>query len=433
MVRTNLKGVFCTYKRLRDGTRRKYWYHRASGNRLRGEPGSPEFLADFTAAEQFKRPDRVETFGSLVRDYTLSPEFQNLAGSTQIEYRRMITEAEKVFGDLPIVALDDWRVRTDFLEWRDKVVKSSGAREADNRLSIVSAMLTWAVERGKLPGNHLKGFKRLYHSDRSEIIWLPDHIEAFMKVAPLELRYALVLALHTGQREGDLLRLPWSAYDGKLIRLRQGKSRRGKKLGPVIEIPCTQALRKMLDNMDRRSTLILSTKTGRSFKKRYFLKLWDAAMQAAGLEDIGDTDLAETTKLHFHDLRGTTVTLLSEAGSTPQQIATITGHSLKTVHQILERYLARTRGLAEEAIFNFENSPRTKFANQLQTSDAAEQTRTEKTLKINNNDGAPEEIRTPDPQIRSLVLTKRQGTTTQILNRGNRRNASALSARSASP
>jgi integrase len=72
-------------------------------------------------------------------------------------------------------------------------------------------------------------------------------------------------------------------------------------------------------------------------------------------------------ELHFHDLRGTSVTLLSEAGCTPQQVAAITGHSLKTVHRILERYLARTRGLAEQAIFNFENSSRTKFANQLQT------------------------------------------------------------------
>jgi hypothetical protein len=52
---------------------------------------------------------------------------------------------------------------------------------------------------------------------------------------------------------------------------------------------------------------------------------------------------------------------------TPQQVASITGHSLKTVHRILERYLTRTRGLAEQAIFNFENSSRTKFANQLQT------------------------------------------------------------------
>ena len=213
----------------------------------------------------------------------------------------------------------------------------------------------------------LSHFKRLYHSDRAEIIWLPEHIEAFMKVAPVELQRAMILGLHTGQREGDLLRLPWSAYDGKSIRLRQGKSRKGKKLGPVVEVPCTRALWQMLDDMDRVSPLILSTKTGRAFKKRYFLKRWRTVMEAAGLESVTLPDFPEAMRLHFHDLRGTTITLLSEAGCTEQQVATITGHSLKTVFQILERYLARTRGLAEQAIINFENSPRTKFANQLQT------------------------------------------------------------------
>ncbi len=116
------------------------------------------------------------------------------------------------------------------------------------------------------------------------------------------------------------------------------------------------------------SPLILTTRTGQSFKKRYFARLWDEAMTKAGLQSVTLPGSDESVELHFHDLRGTAVTLLSEAGSTPQQIATITGHSLKTVHRILERYLARTRGLAEQAIFNFENSPRTKFANQLQTS-----------------------------------------------------------------
>jgi hypothetical protein len=40
--------------------------------------------------------------------------------------------------------------------------------------------------------------------------------------------------------------------------------------------------------------------------------------------------LGAPVRLHFHDLRGTTLTLtlLSESGSTPQQIAPITGHSL---------------------------------------------------------------------------------------------------------
>ena len=61
------------------------------------------------------------------------------------------------------------------------------------------------------------------------------------------------------------------------------------------------------------------------------------------------------------------MTLLSESGSTAQQIASVTGHKLQTVPRILEQYLARTKGLAEQAIANFENAARTKFANQLQT------------------------------------------------------------------
>jgi hypothetical protein len=105
-------------------------------------------------------------------------------------------------------------------------------------------------------------------------------------------------------------------------------------------------------------------------------------------------------------LRGTAVTLLSEAGCTHQQIAAITGHSLKSVHRILERYLKLTRGLAEQAIFNFENSTRTNFANRLQTSTAPAVVTKGKTMHNKMIDGAPEEIRTPDPQIRSLVPSR---------------------------
>jgi integrase len=372
MVRAEIKGVFPTYKTRKDGSRRTYWYHRATGKPLRGDPGSPEFIADYAAAEKLVRDRHAGTVNGLIRSYTLSVEFEeNLAPSTQAEYRRMLTKAEAEFGNMPIAVLDDPRVRRDFLDWREKIARASGRREADNRLSAISAMLTWATDRGNITTNHLKGFKRLYHIDRSEIIWLPDHIAAFMKVAPLEMQRALILALHTGQREGDLLRLPWSAYKGDYIELRQGKARHHGKPSPLIRIPCTAALRRMLDGMERISPLVLTTKTGQSFKARYFAAMWDKAMTKAGLQSIEQRGMDEPVDLHFHDLRGTAVTLLSEAACTPQQIATITGHSLKTVHRILEHYLARTRGLAEQAIFNFENSPRTEFANQLQTSTAA--------------------------------------------------------------
>jgi integrase len=375
VVRVNIRGVFPTYKTLKDGTRRTYWFHRATGERLHGEPGSPEFISDLAAAEKLMGNRLAGTFNHLVRLFTLSAEFDtSLANSTKIEYRRMLTKAETEFGDMPIAALDDPLVRREFMDWREKVARASGEREADNRLSAISAMLTWAVERGHISGNHLRGFKRLYHADRSEIIWLPEHIAAFMAAGPIEMQRGMILGLHTGQRQGDLLRLPWSAYDGTAITLRQGKARRGRSPGRPVIVPCTMALRRMLDSMERVSPLILTTKTGQSFKKRYFARLWDETAKAAGLESIVLPGLEEPARLHFHDLRGTTVTLLSESGCTPQQIATITGHSLKTVHRILERYLARTCGLAEQAIFNWENSERTKFANQLQTGSASPST-----------------------------------------------------------
>ena len=241
MVRANIKGVFSTYKTLRDGTRRTYWYHRETGERLHGDPGSPEFIAGIAAAEKLIRDRLAGTFNNLVRLFTLSTEFETtLAASTRAEYRRMLTKAEAEFGDLPIAALDDPRVRREFMDWREKVARNSGEREADNRLSAISAMLTWAIERGHINTNHVRGFKRLYHADRSEIIWLPEHVAAFMRVAPIELQRALILALHSGQRQGDLLRLPWSAYNGSTITLRQGKARRGRSPGPPVMFPVRQ-------------------------------------------------------------------------------------------------------------------------------------------------------------------------------------------------
>jgi hypothetical protein len=60
--------------------------------------------------------------------------------------------------------------------------------------------------------------------------------------------------------------------------------------------------------------------------------------------------------LHFHDIRGTTVTLLAEVECTLPEIVAITGHSLRRAQEILDKYLARTSKLAESAIAKFENS-----------------------------------------------------------------------------
>lgn len=77
------------------------------------------------------------------------------------------------------------------------------------------------------------------------------------------------------------------------------------------------------------------------------------------------------TELHFHDLRGTAVTMMNEAGVSIQQVASITGHTMESATQILKRYSAQTKRLAEAAIETWENGSRTRFANHLQTIDQA--------------------------------------------------------------
>jgi integrase len=243
VVRVRLEGINTVRKRLARGEVKVYYYHRAKGLQLVGEPGSAEFVASYGDAEKRMRERHASgTINALIRGYTLSVEFpQKLAASTQTECRRMLTAAELEFSDMPIVALDDPQVRKDFLDWHEAIARKSGEREADNRLSAISAMLTWAPDPWRIAANR-RGFKRLCHADRSEIIWLPEHIAAFMKVAPLEMQRALIIGQHTRQRQGDLLRLAWSSYDGRWVRLRQGKACRGGAAGPLVEIPCTAAL-----------------------------------------------------------------------------------------------------------------------------------------------------------------------------------------------
>ena len=198
--------------------------------------------------------------------------------------------------------------------------------------------------------NHTKGIRKLYRANRAENIWLPDQIALFESVASYELALALAIALHTGQREGDLLRLPWSAYDGKAITLRQGKT------GAKVYVPCTKALKVALDSAPRRSVTILTNTQGQSWTPDGFRASWYKASRKSGVDN-----------LTFNDLRGTAVTMLSEAGCTPQEIAKITGHTLKSAGQILERYLARTRHLAEAAILKLENARATKVTTKVTT------------------------------------------------------------------
>ncbi len=209
-------------------------------------------------------------------------------------------------------------------------------RDARN---ILRRVLSWAYDRGKIDINHAIKPGRLYDSDRSDLIWLPEHVTAFCKAASDELKLALILAIYTGQRQGDLIKMTWGQYDGQWINHRQSK---GKKR---VSVPIHRDLKKVLDHVPRRSTLILTTPTGVPWKSDWFRNRWREASVRAGIKD-----------LHFHDLRGTAVTMLAEAGCSNAEIAAITGHSMQHVETILTKYVSLTRDLAQSAMAKLENA-----------------------------------------------------------------------------
>lgn len=336
-VRVRLRGINTVRRYRKDRSCILYRYHRATGRLLEGEPGSPEFIASYAAAEKSQRDRAKGTIADLIRRFEASPLFEDMADSTRKEYRRKLKVVDRKWGDAPIASFVEPTFRTMVLDWRDVIAKRT-RREADNLLSALARLGSWAYDRGEIDRNILDKVKRVYHSDRADMLWLQAHVAAFTTKASPELYVALMLAMHTGQRQGDLLRLPWSGYDGERITLRQGKG------GKLVSIKCTAALRALLDGMEKRGPLILTTGGGRAWKKRWFNDCWsDACVEA------------EITGLHFHDLRGTAITMLAEAGCTVPEIAAVTGHTLKHVNHILETYLSRTRHLADAAIIKLEN------------------------------------------------------------------------------
>jgi integrase len=166
---------------------------------------------------------------------------------------------------------------------------------------------------------------------------------AFLKSAPKHLHLPLLLALWTGQRQGDILKLTWDQYDGRYIRLQQGKSRKR------VVIPCGEPLRAALDAEPRRAAMVLLTSFGTPWSEDGFRSSWAKACDKAGIR----------TELRYHDMRGSAVTRLALAGCSVPEIATFTGHSLKDVQEILDQhYLSRDVGLADSALAKLEAANR---------------------------------------------------------------------------
>jgi integrase len=323
MVQIDLKGVARV-----TAKGRTYYYAWRGGPRLRGEPGTPEFLASYE--EAYKRiPDR-RRFRSVVVLYRDSDEFRSLAQSTQRNWNKQLDRIADYFGDLSVAQFDrPEKIRPVIRAWRNQW--ASKPRTADYALQVLSRVLAYAVDPlGKLAGNPCEGIKRLYSGDRSDIIWTDSDIAQFKKACAPELAHAVDLAAHTGLRLGDLVRLSWSHVGPNAIEMATGKGRRHRR---EALIPIYDALRDVLARIPKRATAVLTNSRGRPWTVNGIGTAINRAKHAAGMAD---------RDLHFHDLRGTAATRFYIGKLRERVIAEIMGWSAEQVSRIIRKYVGRS-------------------------------------------------------------------------------------------
>lgn len=299
-------------KTLADGTVKEYRYDR-----------------DKPAA-----PDTSDSIGALLEAYHRAPEWRGLRPATQKSYDRYLAHLDAL-APVPVTALR----RREILAIRDLISERRGPAAGNKFVRVVATLLAWAVDR-----------EWIQHSPATRIraaagghmrAWTVAEYDRIVPLLPEHLRRAVVLARYTGQRRGDLVALPWTAYNGATVRLRQ------QKTGTALVIPAAAPLKAELDvwRRDASAVQILTSKRGLPWLASHLSWRLGVALAAIDPSFAG---------LNIHGLRLLAATSLAEAGCSTHEIASITGHRTLTMVSLYTKSADQER-LAGAAIERLDN------------------------------------------------------------------------------
>jgi integrase len=324
-----------------------------------GQDGTPE-SEWWDAYRRFSGTSAGEkaagTFAALIADYKASPEWRDLSPTTVKEWTRYLSYVDDKWGSLRVARVEPRHVLALRDKFADKPVKETDETEsggkkggggelrraaANNLVGALSAMMTWSVPRGWATQNPCLAVKKLKGGPGYEP-WSWEAITLFRKVARKKLWQAAALALYSGQRQGDVLRMRWEDIREGQIRVEQGKT--GKKLW----IPMHAELKRIIAGIRKEAEFILTSDRGTEWTVDGFKTAWQRQMGEERLEGL------RRERLVFHGLRKSSVVMLLEAGCTDAEVAAITGQSREMVEhyarQVNQRKLAAAAILKWEAV-----------------------------------------------------------------------------------
>ena len=319
--------------------REYFTYQKGRGTKVAGprvklpHPSDPEFWPAYYAFSKREAPKPAEgSFVALIAAYRGSDEWcKDLAETTKVEWSRYLGRIEKAWRPLAVLNLEPKHV----VALRDKFADTPAA--ANNLLRCLSAMVSWSVLRGWRSDNPCLIVPKLNRSV-PYAPWPWSTIEILRERAPLELWWAAAIALYSGQRQGDVLRMKWSDIRDNLMSVVQ------EKTGTHLEVQVHRNLAAVLATIPKRSIFILTNSKAAPWTKDGFRTSWGRMAKRLKLDE----------GLVFHGLRKSAVVMLLEAGCTDAEVSAITGQSRKMVEHYAQQ--VNRRRLAASAILKWENA-----------------------------------------------------------------------------
>ena len=231
----------------------------------------------------------------------------------------------KRLGDLKLQQL----TRAAIVEVRDELAKGRAAGTVNRYLDLLSHACAVAEREWEwMDSNPLRKVSRL-EEPRGRVRYLSDAekdrlLDAAKGNSHPHLFAIVLIALTTGARKGEILRLRWRDVDLDANRavLHDTKNKERRSLALVAqvvdELRTLQKVRQIDDDL-----IFTNVKVGES-NSSYFEKAWQKARSDAALKDF-----------RFHDLRHSCASYLAMNGATTAEIAAVLGH--KTL-EMVKRY-----------------------------------------------------------------------------------------------
>jgi integrase len=354
VTNVRLKYIHC----FNDRHGKPHYYFRYRGEQFRiPAPGTPGFATAYDAllaqvkANTLHRQHNIEfmpaSLGWAIEKFLASPLYNKRAETTKRNYRRVLDRLREKYGTGLLRDLQPHHVR----DIRNDI-KATSTTAADIAVSLLSALWDFAIEQGglRLGADPTHGIKRVHEVEHEHEPWPPELIERFLREARPSLRWAVKLALYTGQRRSDLVKMKWS----QLWRDDEGRywvDVRQQKTGVPLSIPCAQELCAELEGMPRVADTILVGERGAPLTGSSL-----SVMVRKQLRDMGVNGYA------IHGLRKNAAIELDNAGCSTQEIAAITGH--KTLGMVAHYSKKRDQRLhARSAVEKRERAQSGKPAN----------------------------------------------------------------------